>query len=1070
MFSPCKKAPFSRLLSRATKSLCRKMSIALFFLLIMLCSSAIYAQTTVTGTVKDRDGKALEGVVVSIKGNAITTVTDAQGVYNIYVPRAGDVLVFSFVGQESVERTVNGQSSLHVEMQPASISLDEVVVTGYSAQRKKDITGSVAVVDVKAMKTLPSGSAMQALQGQAAGVDVINSGVPGAASRIAVRGIGAFGSTQPLILIDGVQADINNVPADDVESMQVLKDAGAAAVYGVRGSNGVIVITTKKGKAGAPVFSYDAYWGTQLAHSGNPMNMLNTEDFARLHKIAFPSSVIFSNGIPDYMYGGPGGTGVGMEGDAVVDPSRYVLDFANPANSYLIQKVNKAGTIWFNEMFKSAPMMNHNITASGGSDKASYLFSAGYLDQQGVLVETFQKRYSARINTSYKIRNNIRVGENAFVMYKQAPGFANQAEFGPIASLYQVMPIVPMYDIMGNYGGNYAGPDLGASNPVASHILATQNRRANNWNVVGNLFAEINFLKHFTARTSFGGTIDNGYQQGFSHTLYFDKLLYNTPNSYAENAAYNGSSMWTNTLAYNNSFGLHQVSALAGSEAIKNYGRAVGGGSANFFSTDFAYLILSNGTMNVTNFSSAYVNSLFSVFGRADYNYDNRYLAGITIRRDGSSKFGSQKRYGVFPSFSVGWRISNEKFMKDISWLNDLKFRASYGILGSESNISPSNAFTLYGGSFAASYYDIAGSSNSIRQGFYQTTNANPLTGWEKNIVSNVGFDAALFSNKVNFSMEFFKKSVEGLLFPLPLPAFAGGASPPTVNIGDIQNVGMDIALGYRNKLGKDFEFSVTANVTSYKNKVVDIPGAGYFDAGVQQQVGAMVRHQIGHPVSSFFGYQSLGLFRDADDVAKSPAQPAAAPGRFKYADIDGDGAITPDDRTFIGNPNPDFTYGINIALSYRAFDLSTILYGSQGNDILNSLKINSHFFGTYVGGKSRDLLNAWTPENNTSNIPKVEAVNSFSTAGVLHSFFIEDGSYLRMRSASLGYTVEPKMLRSIGISKLRLYVMGTNLFTITKYSGLDPELVGSNINFGIDWGNYPNNFKSFFLGANLTF
>ncbi|HUP11695.1 MAG TPA: TonB-dependent receptor, partial [Niastella sp.] len=369
------------------------------------------------------------------------------------------------------------------------------------------------------------------------------------------------------------------------------------------------------------------------------------------------------------------------------------------------------------------------------------------------------------------------------------------------------------------------------------------------------------------------------------------------PPTLSENAQYNTRTIWTNTLKYSNEFGAHNLSVLVGSEALRNYGRSVGGGVTGLFSTDFNFLQLGNGTSNVTNFSSAYVNALFSLFSRVDYSFNDKYLLGLTVRRDGSSKFGSKKRYGVFPSVSAGWRATNEKFLQNVSWLNDLKLRASYGILGSEQNVNASNAFTLFGGSFADAYYDIGGTSNSIVQGFYQTRNGNPNTSWEENVVTNVGFDATLFGSKLDVSFEVYKKSINGLLFPQPLPATAGNAAPPVINIGDIQNKGWDFSGFYHGKASQDFKYNIGVNLTTYKNLVVKIPDPGYFDVS-DSRIGNLIRNKVGNPVGSFYGYKVVGLFKDDADVAKSATQTDAAPGRFKYLDVNNDGEISPDDRT----------------------------------------------------------------------------------------------------------------------------------------------------------------------------
>lgn len=1038
-------------------------------LVLLLIQQQAFAQQQVTGKVTDgSNGEPIPGVNVRIEGTGNGAITDLDGIFRLEVPGSDAVLVFSFIGYVSQRVTVGNQTNVNIALKPDEKVLEEVVVTGYSSQRKKDITGAVAVVDVEALQSIPAGSAENALQGQASGVNVITPGTPGGKSNVFIRGVSSFGNTAPLVLVDGVQAELNDIRSEDIESIQVLKDAGAASIYGVRGSNGVIVITTKKGRAGQPTISYDSWTGVQLPLPGNPFNLLNSEDFARLTLIARPGSNLFKNGMPDYIYAGPGVSGTAMEGDPAVDPSLYNLDPSNPSNNYLIQKVNKEGTNWFQEVFNPALQTNHNLTASGGTDKSSYLFSVGYLNQQGTLMNTHLKRYASRINTEFKPRENIRIGENAYIFYKDNLGIGNLSEFNAISDSYRIIPIIPVYDIMGNYGGTFGGPELGNSQTPVALQGRTANNRNNAWNVVGNIFAEVDFLSHFTARTSFGGTINNQHSIGFNFNRYNDREGSTSPNSMNENSQYNSSSIWTNTLTYNNVFGQHNVKALVGTEAIRNYGRALGGGAQNFFSTNFDYLILSNGTSNITNYSRAYETALFSVFSRLDYSYNDRYLLGVTVRRDGSSRFGAETRYGIFPSYSAGWRISSESFMNNVSWVNDLKVRGSYGIMGSELNVNPANAYSVYGGGFRNAYYDIGGTSNSIEQGFILDRNGNPRTSWERNIMSNIGIDATVFDYKLNFSVEYYNKSVDGLLFPQPLPATAGNAQPPTINIGDIQNRGLDASVTYRNSIN-DLHYNIGVNFTSYKNTVTSIPNPGYFETS-SSRIGNLVRNQEGQPVSSFFGYEVVGLFQSEEDVEASPTQTGAAPGRFKYRDVDGDGQITPDDRTFFGDPNPDFTYGLNLGLTYKSFDLSTIFYGSQGNENLNLVRYYTDFFSTFVGGKSNVLLNAWSPENRDTTIPVIEGESSFSTSGVPNSYYLEDASFLRLRSMILGYTTNPKALQKVGLSKLRVYLQGTNLFTLTKYTGLDPELGGNSANFGIDYGNYPNNQRSFLFGLNLSF
>jgi TonB-linked SusC/RagA family outer membrane protein len=1042
-----------------------KFSLVVFSLLISMTGLA--QQRSVTGKVTGEDSKPIEGATILIKGTTLTATTDQAGKFSLKVPQGKAILIISYVGSQTAEIPLTGDS-VSVILKDQNTALNEVVVTGYSTQRKKDITGAVDVVNMAALKSIPTGSAIQALQGQASGVNIISSGAPGGGSNVFIRGVSSFGNTQPLILVDGIQSDLDNVSASDIESMQVLKDAGAAAIYGVRGSNGVIIVTTKKGKSGQPIISYDGYVGLQLPLPGNPFNLMNSPNFANVTKLANPGTTLFSSGLPDYLYAGPGVSGTAMAGDPAVDPSKYFFDPANPANDYLIQKVNKSGTDWFHQAFKPAPMTNHNVTASGGTDKSQYLFSLGYLNQQGTLIDTYVKRYSLRLNTQFNIGKNFRIGENLYGFYKQSPTFANNVDGGTLANIYRMMPIIPVYDIAGNYGGTYAGPELG----TVQNIVAIQDRTVNNTsttsNIVGNAFAELDFLKHFTIRTSFGGTIDNQYNTTFTFNPYNDVIGRTSANSYTEGALYNNTLMWTNTLNYKNAFGKHSLKVLAGTESVENQGRGVGGGASDFFSTDPNYLVLGNGASNISNYSNAYINTLFSLFARADYAYDDKYLLGLTVRRDGSSLFGPDKKYGIFPSASAGWRVSNEGFMKNIQWITDLKLRGSYGVLGSQNNVNPNNAYTLYASSASNSYYDFTGTGGSSQQGFYRSNEGNPNTGWEQDIISNIGIDAT-FLNAIDFSLEYYKKSIKGLLFPQPIPATAGDAAPPTVNIGNIQNSGLDMSVTYRKTISHDFKFSVGANITTYKNVVENIPSPGYFDTG-SSIVGNLVRNQEGYPVSSFFGYKVIGLFQSAQDVANSPTQTDAAPGRFKYKDVNGDGQITPADRTFLGSPNPDFTYGLNLGVNYKAFDLSMVFYGSQGNKVLNEVRYMTDFMGTFTGNKSNNLLNAWTPSNTNTSVPVVESANTFSTSGVANSYLVENGSFLKLKSLIIGYTLAPPVLKRLGMSRLRIYVQSTNLFTITKYTGLDPEVGGSSANFGIDYGNYPNNQRSFIIGVNLSF
>ncbi len=1043
----------------------------------------------VSGKVVNEKGEPLQGVTVSVKGSKTGTQTGPDGSFTIEVPNAKSTLVFSSIGFERSEITVGSNTSqFNLTLKTANTALNEVLVTGYSTQRKRDITGAVSVVNVPNLKAVPVGNSDQLLQGQASGVQVISSGQPGAASQINIRGITSFGNNDPLYIIDGVQASLHDINPNDIETIQVLKDAGSAAIYGVQGANGVVVVTTKRGKGGRLTVNYDGYVGSQQPLSGNPLNLLNAEEMRQLAQKVAIGNPLYGPGytIPDYIYSdqNTGVRGTAAAGDPAVDTSKYLFT-PDHSGDYFIVKTNKAGTDWFHEVFKPALQQSHTISVNSGNDKSSYLFSFNYLDQHGTAKNTYLKRYSVRLNTTATIKNVIRIGENAYVFYKDNPLIPNQWENGIVAGVWGAHPVLPVRDIMENYAGAWDGPGLGnVGNPVADLDRRGTNK-SNVWNVIGNVFAEVDILRHFTARSSFGGTIDNQYNHDFSFTPYESFESHNLTNGFNENSLYNSTWLWTNTLTYSNTFASrHTLKALVGTEA-KNYsGRGVGGSSKNFSATlagDPNFWILNNGTQGITNYSYANSNSLYSIFGRLDYSFDNKYLIGATIRRDGASVLAKDVRYGNFPSVSVGWRISQENFMKDVSWINELKLRGSWGKLGSVLNVSASNSINTYGQSTQSSFYDINGTSNSTVPGYLQTQVGNGATTWEKDEIKNIGIDATILKSKLDITAEYFVKTVDGLLFQYNFPAAGVGfATYPVVNGANIQNKGIDLSATYHGTVRKDFTFDIGLNFSHYKNKVLAIPNPGYFDAAASRQ-GQLVRNLPGSPVGSFFGYEVVGLYKDSTQIKGLPVQDGAAPGRFIFKDRDGNDTINAKDRGVIGNPNPDFTYGLNLSVSYKNFTLGAFFYGSQGNDNYNEVRYWTDFYGSFPVTKSKDLLyNSWTPTNQNAKTPVIEANGSLSTNNSSSTYFIENGSFLKCRYVKLAYKFNSDKLKRLGLDNFSLYIQAANLFTITKYTGLDPELISAggaanpgyaaNSSFGIDYGNYPNNQKTFLVGFNLSF
>ena len=1055
---------------------------------LLFCMGAV-AQKTVTGkVVNTNDQLPVVGATVQVKGVDGGTKTGEDGSFSINVADENATLVISSVGFGQVELSLSGKTALGtISLSSSSTNLNEVVVTGYTAQRKKDITGSVAVVNVDNMKTQPTGTTESMLQGQAAGVTIVNSGAPGGPSNIRVRGITSVGSTEPLVIIDGAYGSLHDLNVNDVQSIQVLKDAGAAAIYGVRGSNGVIIVTTKRGRSGKAKVEYDGYYGTQRPLSGNVWNLTNPQEAAEAIWQTYenlglqPVHKQYGNGadpvIPDYIT--PTGA---MEGDPGTDPATYAL-YTNQ-----ITKANKQGTDWFHEIFKPAPIQSHNISVSGGGDKSTYLFSMNYFNQQGTLINTYLKRYSARINTSFTVKDNIRIGENLYVYYKQNPqylGLPGVNNANSLNAAFRMPGIVPVYDIMGNFAGGGSQSLGNAPNPVA--IMArTKDYTGTEWQMNGNAFVEVDLFKDITVRSSFGGTYNSFFNNFFTFTAYENAENSTNPNGYIENYGYYNSWNWTNTAKYTKTFAsLHNVSVLVGTEALQNGGRAVGASRGNYFITNVNSLTVDPNlwTLNAgqaatqTNSNIAgkngiqtpYESSLFSIFGRLDYSYNDRYLLSATLRRDGSSVFSSGRRYGTFPSVTAGWRLSEEAFLQQVDWITDLKIRGGWGKLGSISNINPTNAYTLFAQNPVISYYDIAGASTTSTPGIYSSQFGNPFTTWEEDIITNIGFDATLLYNKLDLSVEWYKKSISGLLFQEKLPFTAGGALPPFVNSGNIENSGIDLAVTYHGLITKDFTFDITGTFTSYNNKVISLPpGITYIDYGVS-------RLQPGQAVGAFFGYRQIGLFQSAEEVAGAPVQDAAAPGRFRYRDENNDKKIDANDRVHFGNPNPDFTTGLNIAARYKNFDFFTFLYASVGNDVINNVRSSIDFPQSFDVAISKNALyNSWRPDRPNATVPILERTGNFSNgSGAFNSYLMEDGSYMRMKNLIFGYTFPESMLRGTGLDKLRVYLQAANLFTITKYTGLDPELPGSNTastNFGTDGGVYPANQKTFSFGINLGF
>lgn len=1049
----------------------------------------------VKGRVLDNSGSAVPGATVVLKGSTtVGTTTDVDGLFTLNIPAvANAVLVISSIGYITQEVSIANRSQIEISLVADTKSLAEVVVVGYGTQKKADLTGAVSVVDMKELNQQPAAQITNQLQGRVSGVTIQTSGQPGQSPQVRIRGINTFGNNSPLYVVDGVPTlSIDDLNPNDIASMQVLKDAASASIYGARAANGVIILTTKRGSKNEKVkVSYDGYYGTQRVKQGNVWNVLSPQEMADLKWVALkntnPGEPIndaqYGNGptpvLPNY---------IAPAGAQTVDESLYYVDpnYTNPDdvnNFYRIVKANKAGTDWFHEVFKPAPITSHNLSVTGGGDRGSYLFSLNYFNQQGTLLRTYLKRYTIRSNSQYNVSDKIRVGENLAFSATDNPQASINDPGGPIGFTYRSQPIIPVYDIRGNYAAGY-GPGLGdAFNPVAMQER-TRNNRGLSTRLFGNVFAEADLLKFLTLRTSFGGEIYSTSYHSFSYPQYENSENSKT-NSYSEDASNGYNWTWTNTLTFRNTFNtVHNLAVVVGTEAYQNRGRTVGGTTLGFFSFDPDYVNLSTGSGTKNNYSERYQDALYSLIGRVDYNFKERYLFGATIRRDGSSRF-LNNQYGWFPSVSAGWRISDEAFMKTLTWLNDLKIRGGYGIMGNQLNVDPANAYTTYTSNRLSAYYPITGSNSSLSEGFGRSRIGNPNAKWEKNINSNIGIDASLFKGKLQLTVDYYRKDIRDLLYNPERSATAGQGEVPFINIAHMKNDGLDLSATGDFDLTRDLRLNTTLTFTTYHNEIQKISnGTPYFDEESLNFNGSyVIRNAVGRPLSQFFGYQVAGFWNSQEEIDAENArvqqatgdpnatyQTDVAVGRFRYADTNGDGRITDEDRTFLGNPNPKFSYGLNIGLTYKGFDFSMFLYGVAGNKIFNNIKWWHDFSSSFYSAKSYTALyDSWTPENHNAKAPIQETVGSFSTANVPNSYFVENGSYLRARNAQIGYTLPAGTLQKVGVSRLRVYLQSANLFTITKYSGLDPELTGNTTSFGIDKGGYPNQ-KQFILGANITF
>jgi len=1003
----------------------------LYCSLLLLIAARGYGQSKVfSGKVIDKNTNPLPGVTVTLIETQQSTVTDIDGKFKIEA-NPGQTLRFSYVGFSAQTIKLSTSANLQVQLLDNDANLNEVVVTGYKTERKKDLSGAVSVVNMNQTLQESNSNILTDLQARVPGVEVESDGTPGGdGTSIRIRGFSTLQSNGPLFVIDGLATTYSGaLNPDDIESIQVLKDAASASIYGSRANEGVIVITTKKGKSKKATVTFDSYYG-QNSLVDNNFKMLNSQQWA---DVTWQSQI--NSGIS------PSNPQLGA------GPTPVIPQYLDAAKT-----LPSANTDWLDVITRRATNQNYNFGVNQSLDKSSFYFGMSYNNEQGIERYTGYDRYTTRFNSTFKVSNRITVGENMSVSN------FGEVKANVLSDAILQNPLIPVYATTGNFGGVEDG--LGSILNPLGELEQNKDNKSNNWRVFGNAFAEVLIVKGLTFHSSFG--IDYNSYTLRAFTPAFTEGTFNITDNYLTQTETDGLD-WTatNTLNYKYSTGKHSFELFGGIEAIKSTNNAFSASGKDFLENDYSYAYLSTAESEngISGGASGY--TLYSQFAKLNYNYADKYLFAATIRRDGSSRFGEDNQYGVFPGFSGAWRISNEDFLKNIKEINDLKLRASWGKTGNQ-QIGDYNALNFFTTSHEFGSYDITGSNTSSATSFYATQLGNPQLKWESQTQTDIGLDATVF-NMFTLSADYYDKVSTNVLLNPVLLAVYGGANPPYINAGSFKNTGFEFELDYKDKSSGDFHYGANFNIAFNKNTVVSLTN------GVPYILGADAdRLTPGQPVGEFYGYVAEGLFTTQAEVNNSAAQPGKGLGRIRYKDLNGDGVIDASDQTNIGNPNPKFISGLNLNASYKGFDASVFLSGVYGNKIYNSIKALTDF--TYSNTNfGAATLNAWTPTNVNATVP---AVNTNNANDELRNstYFVENGSYLKVKSIQVGYSFPASKLSNLGISRLRVYIQGQNLFTFTKYTGLDPEVsAGGVLSEGVDSQFYPHS-RGLNVGLNVTF
>lgn len=1027
----------------------------------------------ITGTVSDETGLPMPGVTVTVRGTSSGTVTDVDGKFTLEASE-GQVLVFSFIGYRRVERVIGTASVVEIQMVPEESNLDEVVVIGYGTIQKKDITGSVSAITSSQIRDQQVASLDLAMAGQMAGVVVSQAtGAPGGGASVRIRGAGSLtAGNEPLYVVDGFPVTndydqrnnpLNTINPADIDNIQVLKDASATAIYGSRGSNGVILITTKSGKAGTSRVDFSVNTGVQQVET--LIDVLNATEFA--HYVNESRNNAWVNSGPGRSASDPNS----VRGNNVM----YVLPeiFQNPESL-------GEGTNWQKEIFRTARMSNYQLNFSGGNDHTRYFVSAGYLDQEGVLINSDLKRYSFRVNVESEMNKRLKVGANITPTYtfsNQSLAEGNWQGGGIIQTAITAAPHLTPYDAEGNYT-KVTGQGIGLSevdNPVK--IAREYFHQQGTLRLLGTAFAEYSIIDQLKFKTLVGGDIRNFREDIFSNSVINPNSVNPTkPAVGSNNTSQSRNWLAEFTLSYAKTIGKHQFDAVLGYTAQNEFLDINRISGTNFPNDNIRTINAAGLISSATSTKEEW--SLLSYLSRVNYNYDDRYLLTATVRRDGSSRFGVDNRWGFFPSLSLGWRLSEESFMQDVDWISELRLRASSGLTGN-------NFITNYGaiGLTGAENYVFGAGSGAVANGIRMTNLPNSLLGWERNRQTDIGLELGFMQNRFYVSADYYHKLTSDLLLNVPVPTLTG-FSTALQNIGEIVNKGFEFTVTSRNTVGA-FKWTTDMNFSTNDIRVQALGPDGSPIISRQATSASAPTHitQIGSAPGSFFGYQVVGVYQNQQEIDNSPVilngngSVQSRPGQLRFADVDGDGVITTGDRTVLGNPFPDFTYGMTNTFTYKNVDFSFILQGVHGFEVLNMAR---RYYGNYSGTYNvlRSTSNGWKSETdpgdgvspqlnrNFNSLPGSNVVNNVT------SLFVEDGSFLRIRNITLGYNLPKSTLQILRMSSARLSFTVQNAFTFTGYQGYNPEVSaqgGSPLVPGVDAGGYPL-ARSFMFGINVGF